>query len=157
LLLKQRFLQKELIFIVLKNNLDMKKTLSIIALSVFVWGCSHKMTPASAGAGTGTSGSGTSAAAPATTTSTAAVATLPEDKTGSKTAPGTDSARSASPEMLGQSTYNAKCGRCHGLKVTTDYTADRWVSIMQVMATKARLDDTEKSNVLAYVKANAKR
>jgi mono/diheme cytochrome c family protein len=59
--------------------------------------------------------------------------------------------------MLGQSTYNAKCGKCHGLKVTTDFTADRWVSIMQVMASKAHLDDTEKENVLAYVKANAKK
>jgi hypothetical protein len=58
---------------------------------------------------------------------------------------------------MGQSTYNAKCGKCHGLKVTTDYTADRWISIMQVMAPKAHLDDTEKENVLAYVKANAKK
>jgi len=62
-----------------------------------------------------------------------------------------------SPEMLGQATYNAKCGKCHGLKVTTDYTAERWISVMQVMAPKARLDDTEKENVLAYVKANAKK
>ena len=154
-MLKQQFLKKELIFIVLKNNLDMKKTLSIIALSVLVWGCSHKMSPASAGAGTGTSGSGTTAATPVTTTSSAPVAAPSDDKTGSKT-PADATAKTASPEMLGQSTFNEKCGRCHGLKVTTDYTADRWVSIMQVMATKARLDDTEKSNVLAYVKANAK-
>ena len=48
--------------------------------------------------------------------------------------------------MLGQSTFNVKCGKCHGLKVTTDYTADRWVSIMQVMATKAQLTETEKEN-----------
>lgn len=135
----------------------MKKTLSIITVSVLVWGCSHKITPA-AGAGTGASNSGTPATAAAATTpaTPAATATLPADKTASKT-PATDSARTASPEMLGQTTYNGKCGRCHGLKVTTDYTADRWVSIMQVMATKARLDDTEKSNVLAYVKANAKK
>ena len=62
-----------------------------------------------------------------------------------------------SPEMLGQSTYNGKCGRCHGLKPVGDYTADRWVGIMESMAPKARLDDTEKQNVLAYVKANAKK
>ena len=136
----------------------MKKTLSIIALTVLVWSCSHKMTPAAAGSGTGAgAGSGTTAAAPSATSSSAPVAVIPEDKTGSKTAPATDAAKASSPEILGQSTYNAKCGRCHGLKVTTDYTSDRWVSIMQVMAPKAHLDDTEKSNVLAYVKANAKK
>lgn len=57
----------------------------------------------------------------------------------------------------GQATYTTKCGRCHGLKTTTDYTAERWVGIMQSMAPKARLDETEKANVLAYVQANAKK
>ena len=61
------------------------------------------------------------------------------------------------PEMLGQSTFNAKCGKCHGLKIASDYTVDRWISVMQIMAPKAHLDDTEKENVLAYVKANAKK
>jgi hypothetical protein len=59
--------------------------------------------------------------------------------------------------MLGQATYNAKCGKCHGLKIASDYTVDRWISVMQIMAPKAKLDETEKENVLAYVKANAKR
>lgn len=58
---------------------------------------------------------------------------------------------------LGQTTYNAKCGRCHELKTTTDYTADRWVGIMDAMAPKAQLTDAEKGNVLTYVKANAKK
>jgi mono/diheme cytochrome c family protein len=60
-------------------------------------------------------------------------------------------------EQKGQATYNAKCGRCHGLKVTTDYTADRWLTVMQVMAIKANLNDEEKQNVVAYVRANAKK
>jgi cytochrome c len=57
----------------------------------------------------------------------------------------------------GQQIYNNKCGRCHGLKRTEDYTAERWVGIMHDMAFRARLDSVEKSNVLAYVQANAKR
>jgi len=65
-LFQQQLLLKELIFIFLKNTLDMKKTLSIITVSVLVWGCSHKITPA-AGAGTGASNSGTTATAPAAT------------------------------------------------------------------------------------------
>lgn len=144
----------------------MKKTLSIVALSVFVWGCSHKLSPAAGGSGSAGSGSAAPAAVPASVkaegTGTAApaapaapVAKLPDEKTGSKT-PATP-AGTASPAVAGQSIYNAKCGRCHGLKVTTDYTADRWASIMQVMATKAQLNDTEKENVLAYVRANAKK
>jgi mono/diheme cytochrome c family protein len=58
---------------------------------------------------------------------------------------------------MGQGTFNAKCGKCHGLKATSDFTADRWVNILQVMAIKANLTEGEKENVLAYVKANAKK
>jgi mono/diheme cytochrome c family protein len=166
-LLQQQLLLKDLIFIVIKNILDMKKTLSIAVLSVFVWGCSHKLTPAAGGSGTGVSNSGAPAAVPSSVKSEGAgtaatpvtpatpVAKLPDDKTGSKTP--ADATSSASPAVMGQGIYNAKCGRCHGLKVTTDYTSDRWASIMQVMATKAQLNDTEKENVLAYVRANAKK
>lgn len=144
----------------------MKKTVSIALLAVFVWGCSHKMAPAAGGSGSAGSAAGAPAAVPASVKSegtapatpaaaAAPVAKLPDEKTGSKT-PATP-AGTASPAVMGQTTYNAKCGRCHGLKVTTDYTADRWASIIQVMAPKAQLNDTEKENVLAYVRANAKK
>jgi hypothetical protein len=56
----------------------------------------------------------------------------------------------------GQKTYNAKCGKCHAYKVTTDYTRDRWLSIMQVEATRCNLSETEKANVTAYVTMNSK-
>jgi len=68
-----------------------------------------------------------------------------------RSGPGNDAAA-----IAGQATFNAKCGRCHGYKIPSDYTVDRWISIMQVMAMKANLTDIEKENVLAYVKANAK-
>jgi mono/diheme cytochrome c family protein len=142
----------------------MKRTFTVIAFTVLVWGCAHKSTPTTSAPGT-SSNNGAVVNAPATsgktetvvanTTPAAPVGSVPTTPTGTRT-PAEGSA-TKTPEMLGQSTYNAKCGKCHGLKVTTDFTADRWVGIMQVMAPKAHLDDTEKENVLAYVKANAKK
>ncbi len=129
----------------------MKKIFSIIALTILVWGCAKKITPVSSSNGT-TSGNTTTSAAPET------YPALPVQKAENTTDSATsDLAKAKSPEVMGQTTYNAKCGRCHGLKVVTNYTADRWISIMQVMATKAQLNDAEKENVLAYVKANAKK
>ncbi|NOT92611.1 hypothetical protein [Ferruginibacter sp.] len=140
----------------------MKKTFTIVTLSILVWSCAKKVTPVASGSGV-SSNSGSVVNAPATsantetvpTANTTPLGTTPATPAGSRTTPAEGSTKS--PEMMGQSTYNAKCGKCHGLKVTTDYTAERWISIMQVMAQKARLDDTEKENVLSYVKANAKK
>lgn len=139
----------------------MKKVTLILTLAVFVFSCAKKSTPAAsaASAPAGNSGKVVSGGAPSAAASAPATAStpavLPNENTGSKT-PATPSTN-ASPEVQGQATFNAKCGRCHGLKPTSDYTADRWVSIMQSMAPKARLTDAEKENVLAYVKANAKK
>ena len=58
--------------------------------------------------------------------------------------------------IAGHTTFEAKCGRCHGLKNPGDYTAKQWEPIMNKMAVKARLDSTEKANVLAYVSFHAK-
>ncbi len=137
----------------------MKKYLIPVALVLSVWSCSKKMTPAKSEMPSSTSSAPvivdkpasttpatatTSTAAPTTATS---VTKTPTERTGA----GNDAAA-----ISGQSTYNAKCGRCHGLKVVSEYTVDRWISVMQVMAMKAHLSDIEKENVLAYVKANAK-
>src|SRR2546423_12350499 len=56
----------------------------------------------------------------------------------------------------GKTVYTAKCGKCHGLKNTTNYTADRWNSILKAMIPKAKLNDTEAQQVTAYVLSNAK-
>jgi len=58
--------------------------------------------------------------------------------------------------IAGQEIYNAKCGRCHGLKKVEDYTAGRWVGIMEIMAPKSGLNEAEKANILAYVQFYAK-
>jgi cytochrome c5 len=55
----------------------------------------------------------------------------------------------------GKTVYEGKCNRCHGLKNTADYTADRWDGILRSMAPKAHLSDIETQQVTAYVKANA--
>lgn len=152
----------------------MKKLFTVIAISVFVWGCAKKISPQTS-SGIGSSNSGTVSAAPgmspkfgnsapvatapvtpaASPIAPAAVPSVPSTPTGTRSP--TERLGTSSPEMLGQATFNVKCGKCHGLKVTTDYTADKWISIMQVMAPKAQLSDGEKETVLAYVKANAKK
>ena len=114
----------------------MKKVFSVAALAVFIWSCSHHSTPSTA----------------KTPASTAPVANAPVVPPPVK--PETTDNNAVAQ---GQTVYTAKCGRCHGLKTTTDFTADRWVGIMKSMATKARLTDVEKANCLAYVQANAKK
>lgn len=104
----------------------MKKLLLPVAVLIALWSCSHKTAPVKTDTSTTTSTTTT----PIVTTSGDAVA--------------------------GKSTYVANCGRCHGLKDPGEFTAAQWVPIVNSMAPKARLTDTEKGNVLAYVQANAK-
>jgi len=141
----------------------MKKFLIPALLIVFVWSCSRKATPAKSEMPSSSSSAPiiadkpmtpapastapTAGATPATATATDVTKT-PAPRSG----PGNDAAA-----IAGQAIYNAKCNRCHAYKITFDYTVDRWISVMQVMAVKANLTDIEKENVLAYVTANAKR
>ncbi len=57
----------------------------------------------------------------------------------------------------GKVIYTAKCGKCHDLKDPQTYDAPKWVKIVDWMAPKAKLNATEKENVLAYVSFNAKK
>ena len=139
----------------------MKRFLIPALLIAFVWGCSHKATPSKSDMGSSTGsapiivdkpGSTNTTTTPTTATAgTGAVAGDNGARSTTRTGAGNDAAA-----IAGQATYNQKCGRCHPYKITTDYTVDRWISVMQVMAEKAHLTDIEKENVLAYVKANAK-
>ncbi len=145
----------------------MKKILSAILIMVLVWGCSKKLAPATSGTATSNSGSvitqTTAAETKTGSTTPAATSTISSQPapantgtTGTKIAP-TATTPEAAATIAGQATYNAKCGRCHGLKVTIDYTAERWASILAVMAPRANLTETEKENVSAYVIANSKK
>ena len=118
----------------------MKKILPVIMLIILVWGCAKKITPATS------------------ETSSSNTQSIKVDTSLSKTAGTiTETTAEATAVITGQATYNAKCGRCHGLKVTTNYTAERWIGILAVMTLKANLTETEKANVYAYVKENAKK
>lgn len=63
------------------------------------------------------------------------------------------------PDMiaLGKTVFETKCGRCHGLKKTDDYTQERWKEVLVYMIPKAKLNDDEAKQVTAYVNANAKK
>ncbi len=56
----------------------------------------------------------------------------------------------------GKIVYEAKCGKCHGLKDPEKYTQERWVGLVNWMAPRAKVMDEEKTQVLAYVQHNAK-
>ena len=58
--------------------------------------------------------------------------------------------------MEGERVYNAKCGKCHDLKKPSEYNAKEWTSIMKSMAPKAKLNEEERTNVMAYVENGAK-
>jgi mono/diheme cytochrome c family protein len=57
----------------------------------------------------------------------------------------------------GKTVYEAKCGKCHALKVVDVYTTQRWEGILRMMIPKAKLTEDEAKQVTAYVNANAKK
>lgn len=65
----------------------------------------------------------------------------------------------ANPEVAsaGQTVYANRCGRCHGLKKTENYTTQQWENILKSMIPKAKLSDDEAREVTAYVLEHAKK
>ncbi len=120
---------------------------------VLIGGCAKKITPANNGSST----SNTQPLPAGTTAGSGSEVTMVINNQGGSAAPKTETPADATAIAAGQNTFNAKCGRCHGLKNPGDFTAERWEGIMDAMAPKAHLTDIEKANVYAYVKANAKK
>ena len=141
----------------------MKKILPVLTLAIFIWSCAKKMTPTQTETPPPASNTGSviNETKPAeTNTGTGSAGTTPTGSTGiegTKTAASREKSPEENAAIAGQATFNAKCGRCHGLKVAGDFTATRWASILAVMAPKANLTEEERNNVYAYVKANAKK
>jgi nitrate/TMAO reductase-like tetraheme cytochrome c subunit len=115
----------------------MKKILLASFSVVLLWSCAKKTTPAKA-----------------ETTSTPTRSLT--ETTPATSAPGSRSVANEEVIAAGKIVYDAKCGKCHALHATNEFTADRWVRIMDAMAIKAKLTDNDKANALAYVQAGAK-
>lgn len=58
---------------------------------------------------------------------------------------------------LGKSIYETNCGRCHALPPANKFTVQKWTSVVDWMAPKAKLTDQQKAEVLAYVHAHARK
>jgi len=108
----------------------MKSIIATLLIAGFLFSCSPKTAPTTA--------------TTTTTTTTTTTATTPPVKT------------ETAEVSAGKSIYVTKCTRCHEAKPMDHWTAQQWVPILDDMARKARLDDTEKSNVRAYVNFYAK-
>lgn len=56
----------------------------------------------------------------------------------------------------GKKVFEKRCNQCHALKEPVNYEQQKWVQILERMAPKAQLDDTQRAEVLAYVQHYAK-
>lgn len=82
-------------------------------------------------------------------------AKVPDVQTTTTTVPATRSIDVVADQ--GKQVYQAKCGKCHGLKNPGDFTSDQWDGILKKMAPNARLTSEETEQVTAYVRSLAKK
>jgi cytochrome c2 len=142
----------------------MKKTIIIFLTAFTLYSCAKKMTPATTAASSNAAGTNVVAAAVSESKPTEMKTETPVAPVTSEAAITTEaavvnpiSAKKETKEIIaGKETFMAKCGRCHELKPAETYTAAKWVKIIDWMAPKAKLDVSEKENVLAYVSFYAK-
>lgn len=140
----------------------MKKLLIPAALVAIVIGCSKQSTPSKSMPPSNNSApvivdKPTASSTPSNTSTNTPISTNATNGADGSRNPATRTGPGNSQDAIdGMAIYNQKCNKCHNYKITTDYTWDRWASIMQVMAMRANLTEVEKQKVLAYVHANAK-
>ena len=122
----------------------MKTTITVLILALAVWACHRKTIPSS-----------DNNIVISNKTDTEVKSTT-ETKTETKS---TDNPSGATVDMAaaGKTVYTTRCNRCHGLKVTENYTQQQWTNILKEMIPKARLNEEESKQVTAYVMANAKK
>jgi cytochrome c2 len=136
----------------------MKKTIIIFLTAFILYSCAKKMTPSTSAASSNTASTNAVAAvvseskptemkketpvAPVTSEATIMTETTATDAISTK--------KETKEVVAGKEVFKAKCGRCHELKAPENYTAAKWVKIVDWMAPKAKLDASEKENVLAY-------
>ena len=79
------------------------------------------------------------------------------ERTRERILPAVDTVTLQADSAMGRTTFVNRCGRCHGLPLPEEYTTGRWVSILEIMARRARLNSQDKVNVLSFVQAHAKK
>ncbi len=124
----------------------MKKICTIAILVATLYSCAKKMTPTAKPTPTEVVNELT--VKKTTEAPVIAVVTEPAAKAAEKVEPTT--------VAYGKEVFKAKCGKCHDLPVAENFTAAKWVKIVDWMAPKAKLDQNEKEKVLAYVSYYAK-
>ena len=51
----------------------------------------------------------------------------------------------------GEELYYNKCGGCHRLHAKTEFTGEKWKSVVEGMSKKAKLDEDEKRMLIDYL------
>jgi len=115
----------------------MKKLLTLVIIVFTIFSCNKKMSPAKP-----VTVLAPVMSAPLVVTDSAAINKL--------------ATMNASTLAASQKVYVAKCGKCHELKNPADYTQEKWVDLVNWMAPRAKANDIEKGQILAYVQHNAK-
>lgn len=62
-----------------------------------------------------------------------------------------------SEEETGSTVFLSKCTKCHAAKTVSNYTFPQWEQILKKMIPNAKLSADEESQVVAYIRANAKK
>ncbi len=138
----------------------MKKLMvSLLSLALIAAACTKKMAPATTGTETTPmkspdSDKEKSGEAEKTTEPTkpveSSIPALPPAK------PMSSLPNKPSEEESGKNVYSTKCGTCHALKNTGNYTFNQWEVILKKMVPNAKLSADEESQVVAYIKGNSK-
>ncbi len=129
----------------------MKKMLIITIIGFTLYSCSKKITPTAT-----VINSNTKTEESTSEKTTAKIeSTMPAIE--AKASEKMDAIKNDKMIKDGLLTYKIKCSKCHELHDTEEFTATKWVKIIDWMAPKARLEPEEKANVLAYVSAYAKK
>ncbi|MGE7777432.1 hypothetical protein ACQKLP_22125 [Chitinophaga sp. NPDC101104] len=67
-----------------------------------------------------------------------------------------DAAFAKYEDSQGKAIFREKCAKCHHYKLPETKAAEKWPGIIDRMAKKAKLNDDQKADVLAFVTKHAK-
>jgi len=56
----------------------------------------------------------------------------------------------------GRELYIDRCGKCHDLYQTSEYTKEKWAKIMNKMQKPAKITDEQKELIIKYINTNTK-